>query len=115
MLLGPGLHERGVDGKNDRRVYLAHVPQSCDPETRFPVVVVLHGGGGSAAFASRVYGWRELSHREGCLIVFPEAMCEDPCASCRDSRKSSDLERRQHAHAPWHVVMSMTSDICNEC
>ncbi len=114
MLLGPGLHERGVDGKNDRRVYLAHVPQSCDPETRFPVVVVLHGGGGSAAFASRVYGWRELSHREGCLIVFPEAMCEDPAILPRFAKILGFGTTAARA-APWHVVMSMTSDICNEC
>ncbi len=43
-----------------------------------PVLVVLHGGGGSAEFAARVYGWPELSEREGCLVVFPEATPEDP-------------------------------------
>jgi len=40
--------------------------------------LVLHGGGGSAEFASQVYGWPELSEREGCLMVFPEATHEEP-------------------------------------
>jgi len=40
--------------------------------------MVLHGGGGSAEFVSKVYRWPELSEREGCLVVFPEATLEDP-------------------------------------
>ncbi len=61
-----------------RRLYLVHVPSEYDASEPSPLVVVLHGGGGSALFASRVHGWRELSQRERCLVVFPEAMLEDP-------------------------------------
>jgi polyhydroxybutyrate depolymerase len=43
-----------------------------------PVLVVLHGGGGSAAFAYRVHGWPELSEEAGFLAVFPEATPEHP-------------------------------------
>jgi polyhydroxybutyrate depolymerase len=76
--LGPGDHLREVPSVGTRRDYLLHVPNSYDAVTPFPVLVVLHGGGGSAAFASQVYGWPELSEREGCLAVFPEATPEDP-------------------------------------
>lgn len=78
LSLGSKDHLRDVPSEGVRRNYLAHVPNSYDAVTPLPVLVVLHGGGGSAAFASQVYGWLELSEREGCLAVFPEATSEDP-------------------------------------
>jgi polyhydroxybutyrate depolymerase len=72
------LDERSVDVGDSRRIYLVHPPRDYNGSSRHDVMVVLHGGGGSAAFASRVYGWRELSHETGCLVVFPEAECGDP-------------------------------------
>jgi polyhydroxybutyrate depolymerase len=81
------MYQREVTMEGKRRIYLAQVPDGCDPETPLPVLVVLHGGGGSAEFASRVHGWSELSQRESCLAVFPEATCEDPSrpAGVRDN------------------------------
>ena len=78
LSLGSGDHLRDVPSEGARRNYLAHLPNSYDAVAPVPVLVVLHGGGGSAAFASQVYGWLELSEREGCLAVFPEATAEDP-------------------------------------
>lgn len=78
MAFRSGIIEREITVGRRGRIYLVHVPNREDLETPRPLLVVLHGGGGSAAFASRVYGWRELSQRHGCLIVFPEAECEDP-------------------------------------
>lgn len=74
----PGEHLREVLAEGNRRPYRVHVPNRYDPASPLPVLVVLHGGGGSAAFVSQVYGWPELSEREGCLAVFPEATAEDP-------------------------------------
>ena len=73
-----GLQEYEVQSEGSRRIYLVHVPRSYDAASWHPLLVVLHGGGGSAAFALCVYGWSELSQRESCLIVFPEATLEDP-------------------------------------
>lgn len=78
VFLTPGMHQREVSSEGNTRIYLVYVPKSDGAVTRLPVLMVLHGGGGSAAFASRVYGWRELSEREGCLVVFPEATLEVP-------------------------------------
>ena len=78
MQTSEALQQYEVNCEGTGRIYLVHVPRSYDAASGHPLLVVLHGGGGSAAFASRVYGWRELSHREGCLIVFPEAALEDP-------------------------------------
>jgi polyhydroxybutyrate depolymerase len=78
MDLGPGQHQREVRSEGADRVYLVHAPDGYDAVTPRPLIVVLHGGGGSAEFARRVHGWRDLSQREGCLVVFPEATSEDP-------------------------------------
>ena len=78
MKSGPGDHQREVSSEGTERIYLVHAPQGYDATPRLPVVVVLHGGGGSAAFARRVHGWPELSERAGCLALFPEGSLEDP-------------------------------------
>ncbi len=75
---GPGKYCSHVDWESVRRTYLVHVPRTYDGATRVPVLVVLHGGGGSAEFGYRVHGWTDLSERRGCLVVFPEATAEDP-------------------------------------
>jgi polyhydroxybutyrate depolymerase len=72
------LGEHTVVHDGQPRIYLTHAPQDEGAGCPRDVVVVLHGGGGSAAFASRVHGWRELSSETGCLVVFPEAECGDP-------------------------------------
>ncbi len=72
------IHQHAVVIDGLHRLYLVHTPNDYDAKSSRSVLMVLHGGGASAAFASRVYGWRELSHQTGCLVVFPEAECEDP-------------------------------------
>jgi polyhydroxybutyrate depolymerase len=79
-VLGPGIHEHAVVSEGVRRIYLVHAPNDYHARALHRVIVVLHGGGGSAAFATRVYGWRELSQQTGCLIVFPQAQCENPAS-----------------------------------
>ena len=78
MLQGSGIHEHQVTHEGLARTYLVHTPNDYDGKAPCRTIMVLHGGGGSAAFASRVHNWRELSQRTGCLVVFPEAECENP-------------------------------------
>jgi polyhydroxybutyrate depolymerase len=73
-----GIRRLAVTSEDTRRRYLVHIPKSYDGETPVPVLMVLHGGGGSAAFAYRVHGWPELSEKAGFLAVFPEATPEHP-------------------------------------
>jgi polyhydroxybutyrate depolymerase len=63
----------------DRR-YLLHVPGDLDPARparATPLVMMLHGAGGSAEHVARAYGWRELADREHFLAVFPEGTRPD--------------------------------------
>ena len=59
------------------RRYLLHVPAGLDPARPAPLVMMLHGAGGSAEVAARAYGWRELADREGFIAVFPEGTRPD--------------------------------------
>lgn len=65
------------------RSYIVHVPASYDATKPTPLVVMLHGGGGTAGAAMRETEWALKAEKEGFLAVFPNAMARDP------SRRSS--------------------------
>jgi polyhydroxybutyrate depolymerase len=60
------------------REYLVHVPPGYDRLEKWPVVVMFHGGGGTARAAMRETGWNEKADTEGFLAVFPEGTPTDP-------------------------------------
>jgi polyhydroxybutyrate depolymerase len=105
MMLGPGDHQLEVLSEGAGRTYLVHAPRQYDTVARLPAMVVLHGGGGSATFAQRVHGWPDLSEREGCLVVFPEASLEDParCAAVRENPRIWNDGSRRSAVARRNV------------
>ncbi len=57
------------------RAYLVHATPGPGP---WPVVVMLHGAGGTALWTLRETRWAEASDREGFLLVLPEATRPDP-------------------------------------
>lgn len=57
-------------GGSQRR-YVLHVPPTASDRPS-PLVVVLHGGLGSAAQAENSYRWDELADRVGAVIAYPE-------------------------------------------
>jgi polyhydroxybutyrate depolymerase len=62
-----------VGGRN--RIYRVHVPAvaaSATPETGLPVVVVLHGGGGSGRQVEQQSGLSAEADRSGFLAVYPD-------------------------------------------
>jgi polyhydroxybutyrate depolymerase len=70
-----------MSGATDRRVsiphggilrhYLVHVPPGSG---QFPLVMMLHGAGGSAGFAADETGWSRLADTAGFAVVYPEGM-----------------------------------------
>ena len=54
------------------REYIATVPSTLDGAA--PLVVVLHGGFGSAEQAQDAYGWDELAESEGFVVVYPDGL-----------------------------------------
>jgi polyhydroxybutyrate depolymerase len=61
-----------VDGRT--RTYLVHRPTSIDPDDGTSLVVMLHGGFGSAAQARQSYGWDAKADLEGFVVVYPNGI-----------------------------------------
>ncbi len=64
-------------GEMERR-YTVHVPPGYDGQQAVPVVVMLHGGGGTGRAAATETGWGMKADQVGFLAVFPEALARDP-------------------------------------
>ncbi len=59
-----------VDGRARR--YHVHLPPAYDGRRALPLVVVLHGGGGSAERMDALTGFSAKADSEGFLVVYPE-------------------------------------------
>jgi polyhydroxybutyrate depolymerase len=57
----------GVD-----RVYRLYIPAGVPPAA--PLLVMLHGGFGSAAQAERAYGWNQLADSAKFVVAYPDGM-----------------------------------------
>src|SRR5271170_6046860 len=72
----PGDHTESLEvghGANKMtRTFLVHVPPGFDGKSNVPVVIMLHGAGGSGAGAMGQAGWGAKSDREGFVAVFPD-------------------------------------------
>ena len=75
--LSPGRHTVNITVEGWARSYLVHVPPHTDSAASLPVVIMFHGGGGSAEDARRATGWDRKADREGFLAVFPEGTPPD--------------------------------------
>jgi polyhydroxybutyrate depolymerase len=59
-----------IDGRT--RTYLLHAPPAYDGRSPIPLVIVLHGGGGTGTGAARQTGMSAKADRESFLAVYPE-------------------------------------------
>lgn len=74
-------------GDIERRA-LVHVPKEHDGRSALPVVLMLHGAGGTAIAAAKETGWVTTSDAERILIVFPEATRPDAAQPPRFGRNN---------------------------
>jgi len=74
----PGNHTITIAVNGLERTYIVHVPATYRPQTPSPLVIMLHGGGGTARAAMRETEWTVKADKEGFLAVFPNAMARDP-------------------------------------
>jgi polyhydroxybutyrate depolymerase len=58
------------DGKV--RTYLIHLPPQYDPRTPLPLVIVLHGGGGSGQNIEEQSSMSDKADQEGFIAVYPD-------------------------------------------
>ncbi|MFH2131584.1 MAG: PHB depolymerase family esterase [bacterium] len=74
----PGDHTIQIRVGEIERSYTVHVPPDYTGRSSVPVVVMLHGGGGTGKAAAFETGWSSKADAAGFLAVFPEAMPPDP-------------------------------------
>lgn len=69
--LGSSTHTISVDGRS--RTYIVYRPAGLPP-SRVPLVVMLHGGFGSAAQAESSYGWNAEADTNHFAMVYPDGV-----------------------------------------
>lgn len=69
-----GDYNGAVEFQGVQRTFILHVPPNHDGRTALPLVVMLHGGFGSAVNAARDYGWPAKADAEGFYALFPDGL-----------------------------------------
>lgn len=81
--LGPGDHSLSVEVGDLNRHYIVHVPPGYDGKKPLPIVIMFHGGGGTARGVMRETGWAQKADTGVFLAVFPDATPPDPTMPSR--------------------------------
>ena len=76
------------------RTFLVHVPPGFDGKSNVPVVIMLHGAGGSGEGAMGQTGWGAKSDREGFIAVFPDGTPPNPRGARTIHDQPAPVERR---------------------
>ncbi len=84
--VGPGDHSLTVRAGALERHYLAHLPPGYDGRKPIPVVIMLHGGGGTGKAAATETGWSDKADSANFIAVFPDALPPDPTKPSHFSR-----------------------------
>ena len=71
VAVGSTTHSISVDGRS--RTYILYRP-AAPPGSRVPLVVMLHGGFGSAAQAQSAYGWDAEADANHFAVVYPDGV-----------------------------------------
>jgi polyhydroxybutyrate depolymerase len=74
----PGDHSFAIKVEDSERFYIVHVPPNYSPSKEWPVVVMFHGGGGTAEYAMEETRWNTKADQEEFLAVFPEGTRPNP-------------------------------------
>lgn len=71
--LAPGSHELALEHGGRTRGFIVHVPNASRTDRPVPLVLALHGGGGSMEVMARdwLYGMVAQSEASGWIVVFP--------------------------------------------
>lgn len=82
------------------REFILHVPTSHDPTKPLPLVIMLHGFGGSGLNAAKETGWSDKADQESFLVAYPEATRPDksiPQSFRKNPQAWNDGSGRFHA------------------
>lgn len=85
----PGDSQGSIMVDQRQRTYLVHLPTGYTPATRYPLLLVFHGGRGAGAKIAKQTGFGGYADREGFIAVFPDGIEHN----WNDGRGTTDAER----------------------
>ncbi len=74
--LGSGDYDFQIDHDGLQRRYMLFVPDSYDKSESYPLVIAIHGGGGSAEAAVTYFQFNDMAEQEGFMVAYPEGTGE---------------------------------------
>lgn len=83
----PGNKSLTLEVNGTKRHYAVHVPNRVPVNgVAYPVVVMLHGGGGTSRAAAYETGWNAKADKTGFIVVYPDALARDPARKSHFSK-----------------------------
>jgi polyhydroxybutyrate depolymerase len=76
--LPPGSHRIEIEVGGLKREYLVRVPKSRPAGGTYPVVLLLHGTGGTIVWTQQEARFDPVAERDGVVVVYPQALPPDP-------------------------------------
>jgi len=73
----PGDHKRSILAGGREREYILHVPPGWNDRQSIPLVIMFHGGGGTAKLAALGTRWSEKADEQEFFVVYPQAARPD--------------------------------------
>ena len=69
-----GIHRKSITSNGLKRSYLLYLPSTYHNSTAAPLVVALHGGGGSGKKVDKLLHLNSLADQYGFIVAFPDAV-----------------------------------------
>lgn len=70
----PGLEQKAIECSGVGRTYYVHAPTSISPTDQVPLVLVFHGGGGTAVGMARMTNMMQLSDSKRFIVAYPQGI-----------------------------------------
>lgn len=67
-----------LNSHEQKRSYWLYIPSSYKQGVRFPLIMMLHGGGGTGKAAMAETSWTVTAEKHGFIVAFPDALPRDP-------------------------------------
>lgn len=90
-----------------QRDYLEHIPAKLDIGKPAPLLLLFHGGGGSAKQAKNTYGFDRIADKHGVVIAFPNAID----GHWNDGRESEKFKEHDATIDDVAYAMKVISDM----
>ena len=72
--LAPGDYKESITVDGRERTYLLHIPTGLEAREQYPLMVLLHGGGGDTELAAKMSGMSAKADKEKFIVAYPEGV-----------------------------------------